>query len=468
MLYFIYNIMLKKYDYIIVGSGPSSLTLAYHFYKMKKQCLILERDKDIGGCHSVRRVDNYFSEHGPRVYSNGFVNFINILNDMNINFYDYFTIYKNNMNKDFEYFNKNTSFTEKLHLIISYILFLIYPDYYKKISVKKYLKDFNKDINFFINRICIVSDGMDYSKYSMYKLFNLLNQNFVYKLYQPKKPNDNGFIKLWIDNLDKDYITIINNSEVIELKTYNNIILYAKTINNNIYYAKKYILCIPPKPMYKLLYQSNITNTFKNNFKDWVYNNSYNDYISITFHFNKKLILNKKLDYPKTKNGLIYIILSNYFMDENNIIISTSLSILDDDIHKLNNDELINETYKQLILNIPELNNVIFDKAIINPNVVKINNKWISLDTAFISTINNAYLKQESKDFNNLFNVGTQNNYNNYDFTTIETAIINALYFIKKNHLEYELNILSSRDIRYDIYKITFLILLMFVIIMYY
>jgi phytoene dehydrogenase-like protein len=77
--------MIKKYDYIIVGSGPSSLTLAYHFSKLKKHCLILERDKDIGGCHSVRRVDNYFSEHGPRMYSNSFVNFINILNDMNIN-----------------------------------------------------------------------------------------------------------------------------------------------------------------------------------------------------------------------------------------------------------------------------------------------------------------------------------------------------------------------------------------------
>lgn len=460
--------MIKKYDYIIIGLGPSSLTLAYHFSKLKKHCLILERDKDIGGCHSVRRVDNYFSEHGPRMYSNRFINFINILNDMNINFYDHFVDYKKDINEYILFFYNNTSITEKLQLLISYILFLIYPNYYKKISVKKYFKKFNIKIISYINRLCIISDGMDSSKYSMSKLFNSFNQNYLYKFYQPNKPNDVGFIKLWVDRLDKNYITIINNSEVIELNTINNIISSIKTINHKLYYADKYILCIPPKPMYKLLYNSKIPDVFKFNFKDWVFNNSYNDYISITFHFNHKIDINNTFDYIETKNELIYVILSDYFNDVNNTIISTSLSVLDDYIHSLNYNELINETYTQLIIQIPELKNVKYYKAIINPNVKKINNKWISLDTAFISTINNEYIKQESTLYVNLYNVGTQNNYNEYDFTTIETSIINSLYFIHKNYPNYNIKILKGRDLKYELFKIFFLLILVILIIIYY
>ena len=459
---------MKKYDYIIVGSGPSSLTIAYHLSKLKKHCLILERDNDIGGCHSVRRVDNYFSEHGPRVYSNGFVNFVNLLDDMKIKFDDNFSIYKNDINEYINYFYHNISVIEMLQLIISFIIFMIYPEYYKKISVKNYFKTFNKEIKFYISRICIISDGMDETKFSMYKLFNLFNQNYLYKFYQPNMPNDYGFLKLWIDKLDKNYITILTKSEVIELKTNNNMISYVKTINNNIYYGNKYILCIPPKPMYKLLYESKIPNTFKDNFKEWIDYNSYNDYISITFHFNINININNKLNFPNTKNGLIYIILSNYFKNENNTIISTSLSILDNKIHSLNENELINETYNQLIMNIPELSNIKYDKAIINPNVIKKDNKWISLDTAFISTINNQYLKQESKYHLNLFNVGTQNNYNDYDFTTIESSIVNALYFIKKNYPKYKLKIKQVKQVKYEIYKIVFLLILMIVIIIYY
>jgi hypothetical protein len=452
------------YEYIIVGAGPSSLTLAYHFSKLKIKCLILERDNQIGGCHSVRLVNNLFSEHGPRVYSSSFVNFIELLNNMNINFYDYFIHYKD-IDSDINFFIKNTSLYEKIYLLITYILFLIIPNYFKTISVKKYFNNFSKELIFYINRLCIISDGMDYSKYSMYKFFNLINQNIFYKLYQPIYPNNIGLFKLWFDKLDKKYITILTNSEVLKINYNNNKIINVETINK-IYKSNKYILCIPPKPMYKLLFNSNIPNLFINNFKKWVNYNSYNDYISITFHFNTKLNINNKLNYPQTKNGLIYIILSNYFINSNTTIISTSLSILDDDIHKLTKDELIFETYKQLIYYIPELNNIKFDNAILNPNNYKINNKWISLDTNFVSTINNKYLKQETKKIKNIFNVGTHNNYNHYDFTTIESSIINSLYFIKKYH-NNNIKIIKNRDLRYDIYYYILLFIIIVIIIKY-
>ena len=438
-----------KYDYIIIGGGPTALTLAYYFSELKIKCLILERDNNIGGCHSVRLVNNYFSEHGPRVYSSAFINFISLLKKMDINFYDYFVLYK-----DIEILE--TSLYEKIYLIIGYICYLLYPIYFNKISVKSYFNNLSNEFNFKINRLCILTDGMDYSKYSMTKFFNLITQNMFCTLYQPKYPNNIGLFKLWLNKLDKKYITILTNSEVLKINYNHNKIINVETINN-MYSAEKYILCIPPKPMYNLLLNSNIPNVFKNNFKQWVNKNSYNDYISITFHFNNKMIINKKLDYPQSKNGLIYIVVSNYFINCNTTIISTSLSLLTDDIHILSKNELINETFKQLLQYLPELPQ--YDKAIMNPNNVKINNKWVSLDTNFVSTIDYNFLKQESKIIKNIFNVGTQNNYNKYDFTTIETAIINALFFIKKYHNK-KINIKQTIDIKKYIYFLILIVIL--------
>ena len=36
----------KKYEYIIIGSGPSSLTIAYHLSKLKKKCLLMTQKKE--------------------------------------------------------------------------------------------------------------------------------------------------------------------------------------------------------------------------------------------------------------------------------------------------------------------------------------------------------------------------------------------------------------------------------------
>ena len=83
------------YDYVIIGGGPGGLTIANTLCKQYK-ILLIDKKKSLGGCHYVNRINGLFSEHSPRVYSNSYLNFIKILNDMNINFYDLFTKYKYN------------------------------------------------------------------------------------------------------------------------------------------------------------------------------------------------------------------------------------------------------------------------------------------------------------------------------------------------------------------------------------
>ena len=79
--------MNTTYDYCIIGAGPSGLTLAYLLSSIGKKCIIIDNNKDIGGCHRVTRINGLFSEHGPRIYSSSFKNVINLLKTMNIDFY---------------------------------------------------------------------------------------------------------------------------------------------------------------------------------------------------------------------------------------------------------------------------------------------------------------------------------------------------------------------------------------------
>ena len=85
--------MNKVYNYIIVGTGPTGLSLAWYLANEKKTVLLIDKETSIGGCHRVQRVNGLLTEHGPRVYSDVYLNFIALLNEMNINFNDLFTEY---------------------------------------------------------------------------------------------------------------------------------------------------------------------------------------------------------------------------------------------------------------------------------------------------------------------------------------------------------------------------------------
>jgi len=82
--------MSKYYDVVIVGGGPSSLALAQCCSSLNKKVIIIEKENTIGGCHRVRRVpfeynkkiENLFTEHGPRIYVSGSKVFKSLLKDL--------------------------------------------------------------------------------------------------------------------------------------------------------------------------------------------------------------------------------------------------------------------------------------------------------------------------------------------------------------------------------------------------
>jgi hypothetical protein len=184
-------------DYIIVGGGPAGLTAAWLLSKSGKRCTILESAKQIGGCHSVRRENGLFSEHGPRIYSGSFVNFKALLKDLGTSFDDLFTRYWFSISTIGGKTTKSMTWGEIWAFFKAYIGFSFGVDY-KTTSMAEFMKShkFTEKTRDYIDRLCRLTDGAASDNYSVYKFLQLLNQEAPYILYQPKQPNDEGLLGL--------------------------------------------------------------------------------------------------------------------------------------------------------------------------------------------------------------------------------------------------------------------------------
>jgi hypothetical protein len=480
------NNLNKDFDYAIIGAGPTGLTIAYYLNKYGKKCILIDKNDDIGGCHRVNRVgvDNLFVEHGPRVYSDAYVNFRQLLKEWNYNFYDLFIKY------DFQISNIGGKSIQRLNnkeirLFILEFIKLILGNYNSKfISVKDFLdkNKFSDNAKDYLDRVCRLTDGAGSDRTSLFQFLQLINQNFFYNLYQPSKPNDKLLFKIWKEKLNdipiylNTLVSKINISYKDNEKFIDSITL---KMNNGSFdlKSKKYIFCIPPKPYYDLVYP--LLNYDENlKLKQIVNNNSYINDIPIIFHWNKKINLNKIWGLSESDWGIAFIVLSNYMNfedDKSQTVISTCITRIDS-ISKYTNKtanqtndkyQLIDEVFRQLKLSYPDLPPPTY--SILNPGVYRLNNQWIETDTAFVSTKFQEYINNNQfislKNINNLNYVGTHNGNSNYYFTTLESAVQNALYFL---NTDKNLNIKIPIKKPFELISIIRLVLLIILIVVIY
>ena len=449
------NLMKQKlYDYVIVGGGPTGLTLAWLLVKSGNTVILIEKEKELGGCHRVQRVDGLFTEHGPRVYSDAYINFIDLLKDMNLDFNELFTEYNFDISNIGNMTAKNFTKSELFAFVISFVYLIINSDFGKETSMEKFMRDYNftDKSRDYIARLCRLTDGADVSKYTLFQFLQLINQQSLYKLYQPKLPNDRGLIFKWEKILRSKGVEFLLNTEVSLIENESNKIvdLFVKSTRPTEQFrirGKNFILTIPPKPLSNLLSNSiSVQNAFGdiNEIKRWTNENSYVEYIPITMHWNKKIILPKVWGFPASEWGVAFIVLSNYMsfndtieLDNSKTVISAAITItnkISSTTKKTANqsqiDELYNETLRQIRLSFPKL--PIPDRMIISPQVHKVGDKWINYDTAYVLTNENSHLSPFSKMFNNLYTVGTHNGKSKYYFTSLEAAVTNAVDFVHK------------------------------------
>ncbi len=468
------------HDYIIIGAGPSGLTLAYYLSNLNKKILLIDRESSIGGCHRVRRVNNLFTEHGPRIYTNNYKNFMTILQLMNTSFDKLFTPYNFDLGNIGSSVISNLHPSEILTLISSYLYFMLDNNPSKQITMLQYSNqhNFSQSTKDYIDRLCRLTDGAGIDRYTLYEFFELINQNALYTIYQPKLPNDKGLFKYWQESLIDNKVDIRLDTSLIKINMKENHIQSLTISNNNKMYdvsAKRYILAIAPKQLVDVLGNSSIDvrNIFIpfDSLKKWEKETEYLTYIPITFHWNTKLKLKKIWGFPSTEWGIASIILSEYMKFDNPLsqtVISVCITIpnayssyIKKTPNQCNQNELIDEVFRQLKELFPNLS--MPTVSLLSPGVYYKDGKWHTQDSSFVFT-KYGYLKQNN--YKNLYNVGTYNGNSFYAFTSMESAVTNALYLLHElePHTRQQIPILELFTINRFILIIIIILMIVYLI----
>lgn len=453
------------YDYIIVGAGPSGLALAQILCKdTNLKILIIDKEKTVGGCHRVRRTNNgHFTEHGPRIYSNVYLTFKTLLNDMGLKFEDLFVPYNFNIAQISGQTAFNVlQFRELVAFAVEYFWLLFNNTHGSNSTVGDFMHKNNfhpKSVDM-IDRICRLTDGAGKDKYTLNEFLQLLNMNFFYQLYQPRTPNDNdeGVFVQWKRFLEsKGNVDFLLDTNVTQI-TKGTVVIQGKEIKTD-----KIILAIPPK---------NIATFYPEKFTKYAEETAYIDYISVTYHWkNTKLKQAEQLIYggfTESDWGIVFIVLSNYMIDLPDTLISVAVTITDRKSRRINltadecvdEDILKREIFSQLqeSLMLPEP-----DLVILSPGNYHDGKRWISKDTSFIASANFSYLPFEIED--GVFNLGTHNGKHKYLFTSLESAVSNSVALAHKlghNHFQIESGWTLAHAIRI---LVLLLILIAFILI---
>jgi hypothetical protein len=435
-----------SYDYIIIGAGPSGLAVAYGLANAGKSCLVIDRQSSIGGCHRVLRVNGYFTEHSPRVYLSSYVNMMRWFKHMHI--HDLFTPYDFGITSIASKLLDKLSWIECARMGWAFTRSMIETDYGSNISVNDfaYESNFSEESKDFLDRLCRFTDGAGSDRYRLKQLLDIMNQNAMYSILQPKLPNDVAMFPRITQAMERKGVTFLLEAEVEEILMNNaQTRVTGISVRHNLqsvtYLASNVILAVPPKDLSMILNESPCPNAF-GSLSEWTTQSSYDTHVAAIFHWNQELDLPNIWGFPFSEWGLIFIPLSNYMAFDTNskTVISTSITYLDrrsSETEQTANEmsdsgELLAEIFRQLKLVYPSLPQPTF--SCLSPTMYRDQGKWVNQDSAYIHSKNSTYLPSTGS-VPNLFQVGIQNGHSPLHASTFEAAVANAIVFLEEQHM---------------------------------
>lgn len=427
-----------SYEYIIVGGGPCGLSLAQLLSRTSKSILLIDAANSFGGCHRVDRVDGkYFTEHSPRIYSTSYKNFDTLLHDMGTSFSNLFTRYNFSISTIGDKNVFDLKAFELVNLTGAFLKMCFNKDYGIDISMKQYMIDnnFTPESVSYIDRLCRVVDGAASDKFSLNELLQVVNQQLFYPLYQPKKPTDQGLIKIWTDFLQRRNVTMKLNCRLEQVEP------NTKTITTpcGVFKYNKLILALNPYNIFGIN-----PDLFTDISAMYAARTRYMTYVSLSFYWNKKIEFPNIQGFSASEWGVVFIVMSNYFKDEQGTLVSVAASILDapSNVTKKtanqtdNFKELGDEIFRQFLMSfkvvggaeIPFPDNVSFYPGVKYGGPPG-KGGWYSVSGSFFNSFQNAntFIPFQSDKYANIYNVGCQNGKQTYVFTAIESAVTNSM-----------------------------------------
>ena len=386
--------------YVIIGAGPTGLSLAHALANNNYDVDIIERDVQLGGSWNAQWKDGkYFSENSPRVMGYSNVNLQNFLYDIGIKDHDVSNIYGN----IFQTNMKVGNFLKKHFNTNDYLLFIWglinYKTFKTDISVKEWMDGNNfsvnakKSIEIVSITLCDIPENTHINDF-----FGSMGLVILKQFNEPNK---------WHQLIENKFrlmphVKIYKGTEVINLSGTKDNIQGAVCKNLTTGKVKliegdRFILACQSSGIGNIIKNSNTW--IKNNWisydwmKEWSENTYYSD-IGIQLHFREKIKFPEQWCWSCKDDWTIIMLPVGEWLTEKskdplvNTVWSACVVDMDTKSKRINKtanecsrEELIEECVRQ-IRNADNTIPVPY-KTTLSDGLIRIDNKWKSKNTGF-------------------------------------------------------------------------------------